>query len=82
MKAGIKRVFSAIAKESYVLFAITFSLMFAFSVGLSTANFGAMARYKIPAIPFFVSALAIVWGLLQEKMKQEMLENNFETYSV
>lgn len=75
-KAGLRRFLSVVAKDSYVLFAITFSLIFAFSVGLSTANFGALARYKIPAIPFFVSALAVVWGLLQQNVKQELTENS------
>ncbi|MHC1706159.1 MAG: hypothetical protein AB9842_01420 [Bacteroidales bacterium] len=75
-KAGLRRVFAAVATESYVLFAITFSLLFAFSVGLSTANFGALARYKIPAIPFFVTALAVIWGLIQKKKQQELQDYN------
>jgi hypothetical protein len=37
-----------------------FSIFFAFSLGLTTANFGALVRYKIPAIPFFLSMLYIL----------------------
>ncbi|NNF02533.1 MAG: hypothetical protein HKN22_07590 [Bacteroidia bacterium] len=40
-------------------FCIIFSLFFAFSVGLSTSNFGSLVRYKIPLLPFFVAALFI-----------------------
>jgi hypothetical protein len=37
-----------------------FSIFFSFSLGLTTANFGALVRYKIPAIPFFLSMLYIL----------------------
>jgi hypothetical protein len=71
LRAGPRKLFVSVATESYLLFALTFSLLFAFSVGLSTANFGALARYKIPAIPFFCTALAIIWGLFQQKIIRE-----------
>ena len=29
-------------------------------VGLTTANFGALVRYKIPLIPFFFTSLIII----------------------
>ena len=35
-------------------------IFFSFSVGLSTANFGALVRYKIPSIPFFMCLLMIL----------------------
>jgi hypothetical protein len=37
-----------------------FSIFFSFALGLTTANFGALVRYKIPAIPFFLSMLYIL----------------------
>jgi len=37
-----------------------FSIFFAFALGITTANFGALVRYKIPAIPFFLSMLYIL----------------------
>jgi hypothetical protein len=40
-----------------------FSITFAFSVGLTTSNFGALVRYKIPSIPFFLSSLIILYNL-------------------
>lgn len=57
---GIKHMLKTAFDNSLVVFAIVFSLMFAFMVGLTTANFGALVRYKIPLIPFFLSALFIV----------------------
>ena len=40
-----------------MLFSIIFTLTFAFIVGLTTANFGALVRYKIPLLIFFVPFL-------------------------
>ncbi len=59
------------ASQPYLLFALVFSLIFAFSVGLSTANFGALVRYRIPGIPFFASILAILWEAKKESRRQE-----------
>lgn len=36
------------------LFCLIFSLAFAFSIGFTTPNFGALVRFKIPLMPFFV----------------------------
>ncbi len=50
-------------------FSIIFSLFFAFSVGISTSNFGSLVRYKIPAIPFFISSLFIIRHLRQKEIQ-------------
>jgi hypothetical protein len=46
-----------------LLFSLLFALFFAFSVGLTTANYGALSRLKIPCIPFYVASLFIVYDL-------------------
>ena len=51
--------FKLVFKNHLLFFCVSFSLFFAFSVGLSTSNFGSLVRYKIPAIPFFVASLII-----------------------
>ena len=56
---GVFRTFRYIKKDPYLIFALIFSLIFAFMVGMSTANFGALVRYKIPCIPFYLSILFI-----------------------
>ena len=43
-----------------VLFALIFSIAFAFAVGVSTFNFGTLVRYKIPLLPFFAVALILI----------------------
>lgn len=52
--------FKQIVENPLVMFCVVFSVIFAFSVGLSTANFGAMVRFKIAFWPFYLSALFII----------------------
>ena len=46
-KVGPFRTFKFIATEPLLLFSFTFAIVMAFSVGLTSANFGALVRYKI-----------------------------------
>ena len=46
--------------NSDIAFTMVFSLVFAFAVGVSTFNFGSLARYKIPLLPFFFIGLALI----------------------
>ena len=52
----IKYLFS----EPILILSVLFSIFFMYSVGLASANFGALVRYKIPAVPFFVAAIFIM----------------------
>ncbi len=70
----IKVKFSTLIKSIFshplLIFSILFALFFAFSVGLTTANYGALARLKIPCIPFYVSSLFILYNLNKESFKR------------
>jgi len=63
--------FKDIIQNPPVTFCIVFTLIFAFVVGVSTPNFGTMVRYRIPCLPFFLSALVIIYNLkfLEKKSK-------------
>ncbi len=52
--------FKTILQNPLVAFCLIFSIIFAFAIGFSTSNFGTLVRYKIPAIPFFITALFIL----------------------
>jgi hypothetical protein len=52
--------FALIGKHPLLIFSLMFSLFFAFSVGISISNFGALVRLKIPCIPFFLSSMFIL----------------------
>jgi hypothetical protein len=59
-KNGIGPSFKLIGKDPNVLFCLIFSIIFAFAVGISSYNFGALSRYKIPALPFYGAFLVIL----------------------
>jgi len=65
LKVGPINFFSLIFKEPLLIFSFAFAIFFSFSVGLTTANFGALVRYKIPALPFYLCTLFV----LEEKIK-------------
>ena len=54
-----KTKFGAFLKDPTVIFCLCFSLIFAFSVGITSGNFGALSRYKIPCLPFYGAFLMI-----------------------
>jgi hypothetical protein len=58
---GLGRAFRIIFSNPSVLFCLTFAIIFAFAVGFSTMNFGSLARYKIPCLPFYFTAVILVW---------------------
>lgn len=57
---GYKYMKQVLFSDSFIVFSIAFSVIFAFLIGLTTSNFGALVRYKIPLIPFFMSTLFII----------------------
>jgi hypothetical protein len=60
-KVGIIFFMKQFFKNPIVFFCFLFSLVFACFCGLSTLNFGSLARYKLPCIQFFVYALIIIY---------------------
>jgi hypothetical protein len=75
LKGGRKLLSKALFGDSFIIFSIIFSLIFAFSVGLTTANFGALVRYRIPLTPFYLSALFII----TYRLNREITEFNEKT---
>jgi len=55
------RIIESLVKNKDVLFLLSFAIPFAFIVGLSSYNFGALSRYKIPAELFYLIALVIIY---------------------
>ena len=62
----IKSLFS----HPLLIFSFLFALFFAFAVGLTTANYGALVRLKIPCIPFYLCSLYILYYLNKESFKR------------
>lgn len=61
VKVKIKNVLSAIIDNGVILFCMSYSLTFSFFVGLSSGNFGSLVRYKIPAIPYFLAGIILLF---------------------
>lgn len=57
---GPKNAITSIVKDSNQLFCFIFSIVFAFAVGISSYNFGALSRYKIPCLPFYTTMLIVL----------------------
>ena len=59
-RTGIMRTLQAIFNNATIFFCLFFTMFFGFCVGFTAYNFGALVRYKIPCIPFFVAGLFIL----------------------
>ena len=68
----------SIRKDSFLIFCLLFTLTLAFGVGLSTANFGALVRYKIPFLPFFIFLLLHSIKRLDKKVSSDNLSSKRE----
>jgi hypothetical protein len=60
LKVGIFNSINIIGSNSIIIFCLFFSIVFAFAVGFTSYNFGALVRYKIPCIPFYLAAIAMI----------------------
>ena len=69
---GLFRTLRELFADPTVLFCLIFAIIFAFAVGFTSMNFGALARYKIPALPFYFSALVI---LLDSRNRKAAIAN-------
>ncbi|MDB5203116.1 MAG: hypothetical protein JWQ27_2525 [Ferruginibacter sp.] len=59
-KAGLFNFIKKIFTDPIAFLCIFFSIIFAGLVGLSTPNFGTLARYRIPVIPFYLMGLLMI----------------------
>jgi len=57
---GWKYMQKVLFSDSFIVFSLVFSIVFAFFMGLTTSNFGSLVRYKIRLIPFFMASLLII----------------------
>ncbi|MDI1355009.1 MAG: hypothetical protein PSX36_08825 [bacterium] len=71
IKLRFFKFFSLITSHPLLMFSFIFSIFFAFSVGVSISNYGALVRLKIPCIPFFVSSLVILNDMLNQSFKKK-----------
>jgi len=59
-KIGFFGFFKVLFTRPFALGAFAFAIIFAFAVGFTAYNFGALSRYRIPLLPFYMAALFIM----------------------
>jgi hypothetical protein len=74
VKLRIYRFFGLITSHPLLMFSFIFSIFFAFSLGVSISNFGALVRLKIPCIPFFLSSMVILNEMLKQSEYKTLLK--------
>lgn len=67
------RIFAGVTQFN-ILFALSFSLIFAFAIGVSTYNFGTLVRYKVSLLPFFLTAMILLLDYSNSERKFSRLE--------
>lgn len=66
---GIGGFVRAVRKEPLLVFCLVFALILGASIGMTAFNFGALVRYKIPCLPFYIAALFIIRSYSKRAMK-------------
>ncbi|GAB4376969.1 MAG: hypothetical protein Kow0075_04770 [Salibacteraceae bacterium] len=68
-KKGLFRSIRLIGSSPFLMFCAAFTVLFAFSIGFTTPNYGALVRFKIPLIPMFTLLIAIIYTKSDEEIK-------------
>lgn len=74
-KLNIFKFIGKIISNPDILFCFIFSIIFAFAVGFTSFNFGALARYKLPMIPYYFIFLALMYDGLSKKLSKKVNNN-------
>ena len=78
-RIGLARFVSILTDNPFLLAALVFSVFFAFAVGVSTLNYGSLARYKIPCLPFYGLAVIYPYSLYRKQRKAREEERKVKT---
>lgn len=60
-RRGIKKFLTVPFSDPRILFCFVFAFAFAAAIGTATANFGALSRYKIPSMPFYLIMILLMY---------------------
>jgi hypothetical protein len=59
-KIGVGKTFNIIFSDAVISFCFVFAILFGALIGITTTNFGALVRYKIPSLAFYAVAFILV----------------------
>ena len=77
LRIGIIRSIFLVTTQPLIIFCLVFSVTLALAVGVTSNNFGTLVRYKIPLMPFYLSALYIM-RFYVDKRRYQMRKGTVE----
>ncbi|NLA25486.1 MAG: hypothetical protein GX879_11020 [Bacteroidales bacterium] len=69
IKVRPRYFFWQVLTQPFISFCFVFAIIMAMGIGLSTSNFGALVRFKIPLMPFFLFAWLFIYESWKERLK-------------
>ncbi len=79
VKIGFKKTVLILFDNPLLFFLFSYSVFFAFSIGISTSNFGALVRFKIAFAPFLATLLLILYGLKSKKKVKKINQSAYQS---
>ena len=76
---GLRKAFVVVKNNPFIVFCLFVAIVFSLGLGLSTSNFGALVRFKIPMLPFWFLGLMLTiveYRELKEREDEERLKEN------
>ena len=56
----IYKLFNVLSGDPIIVFSIPFILILGVAIGMTSFNYGALVRYRIPILPFFGVAITLI----------------------
>src|ERR1017187_1607294 len=78
LKLRVVYFFIFLRKNPILIYIFSFSICFAFSVGLSTPNFGSLVRYRIPSIPFFLISMILLRFYFNKQREENITKSDLD----
>lgn len=74
---GFKQFINSVFNDPVITFCLAFAFLFGGVIGLTTSNFGALTRYKIPSLPFFAVGIILIMDKFPQFSKQYIFSRRF-----
>lgn len=74
IKAGPGAFVKQIIFNPIVFLCMGYSIIFASLVGITSLNFGTLARYRVPVIPFYLMGLVLILYNTRNKVNKNMAQ--------
>jgi hypothetical protein len=76
-KIGFKSFLQTVISDPLIAFCLGYAMLFGGVIGLTTTNFGALTRYKIPSIPFYAMGIILVMDKFPYFSKKYIFSKRF-----